>query len=117
LNARTICATPCACCGRPAWRCSNCASRVPSATITVSVPVAFDGIAIGMSRVTSSPRYERMSTFSGTVRPGRTSVVSSQTRSMVAVRGSSDEAMLMSSASISTGSKSFLSRNVSGPAT
>ena len=37
-------------------------------------------------------------------RPGRTSVVSSHTRSSVAVRGVSDEAIVRSSPSISTGS-------------
>ena len=72
--------------------------------MTVSGPEAVTGTSTGTVRVTSSPRYERMRIFSGTVRPGRTFVVSSQMRSIVAVRGSSVAVIAMSMPSISTGS-------------
>ena len=58
-----------------------------------------------------------MSTFSGTVRPARGRGSSSQTRSIVAVRGCSVDVIVRSSPSISTGSKSLRSRNVIGATT
>ena len=77
-------------------------AQVPSEDPIVSVPLAFAGIAIGIVLSRSSPRYVRKSTFSGTVRPARGRVSSTQTRSTVAVSGSSVDLTVSSRLSMST---------------
>src|SRR5687767_15274902 len=49
-------------------RCSMAFSWRPSLTSTVSSFGAFAGISIGRVEIFSSPRYDRVSTLSGTVR-------------------------------------------------
>src|SRR5262245_49256251 len=70
LRTRISCSTLRGWEGR-ASRCSDCVSRPPSVTRIDSDPLALAGIWIGTVRSTSSPRYVRNSTLSGTVRPAR----------------------------------------------
>src|SRR5262249_20729801 len=83
-------------------RCSAMPSRPPSETRIDSVPLALAGIWIGTVRSSSSPRYVRSSILSGTVRPARGRMSSSQTRSSTAVFGCSTVVTLRSIPSSST---------------
>ena len=89
----------------------------PSVTSTVSSLGAFAGISIGSVEIFSSPRYERVSTFSGTVRPARGRMSSSHTRSMLTERGVSLALTVTSRPSTVTSAMLFASIMVSGPAT
>ena len=116
FRTRIICGRPRVCSGCTcSSRASHCDSRVPSATITETLPRAFAGIcdrhrARDLLAAIGAQQHLQVDRGAGL----RTRVPSIQTRSSVALRGCSLASISRVSASSSTSSNALRSRKLIG---